>query len=296
MPALTRFDSACIVLDDDQYFANPVWIDQIISGKGYSYETLSIESLNGEQIATGLKHQLELKFLDATGISTLRSWMALGKRVWVYAYGPGGSLFWMNSSLFQLAENPESGNGKPMGYTLSMSESGWLNIRSGVNLLFPLLARGESVAEFNVVSNGTILSATKNAGFSAANSPVHKLVQTAPGQTYVNTTAAYRFPIRQGMVFSLYAKTYLYGQTSGYNRKVGIKCLDGVPTQTELVMVTDATVGSSTLTGQLTISNANSKFGTLYYELNNTGSTATAEIDEVVLSYGNNIPSSFTEG
>jgi len=299
MPALTRFDSVCIIADDDQFFASPVWIDQLIPGKGYAYETLTIESLGGEQIATGQKHQLELKFLDPSGIVTLRSWMASGKRVWVYAYGSGGSLFWLNSSLFKVSELPESGDGKPMVYTLSMSESGWLNIRSGINLLFPTLARGEDASWFGPVINGTLTSAAKNVGFTTGSDPVLKVVQAAPGQTYVHTGAAgrFKFPVRSGMTFSLHVDTYLYNTSAGQNRKIGMKCFDGTQTQTELLLITDATIGAAKkVTGVLTIANASSKFACFQLEVNNTGGSASCEFDNAVLSVSDQTITAFTEG
>ncbi|NUQ83029.1 MAG: hypothetical protein HUU10_15610 [Bacteroidetes bacterium] len=298
-PVLDLFDQVCVVQSDDANFASPVWLDLITGGKGYSLATLKKELKTGEGAFIAFKHTLEIEFIDPASVDTIRGWIASGKSLQVYAYGPNGCVLWMTPTDPLISDGVDTGDGKPANYTISFTKTGFnLDIRHGVNLLFPSLANGSSVARFSAATNGTLTSASKNGSFANGVSPVLKFVQSGAGLSAVHTggsTGTLELPVKSGMVFSVFGHTYLYNQTSAFNRKIGLKVFDGSLAQTELLTVSDSGTGAATLTGQLTVANASSKQAAFYLEVNNTGGSATAEFDNLMLVCGPATITSFSE-
>lgn len=298
-PVLGLFDQVCIVTSDDANFNSAVWLDQITGGKGYSLATLQKELKTGEGSCVGFRHELEIEFIDPASVDTIRGWIAAGGSLKAFAYGLGGSVLWMAPTDALISDGVDSGDGKPAIFTIKFVKTGFnLDIRHGKNLLFPTLSNGSSVARFYTPTNGTISSTTKNGSFPLGVNPVLKLVQSSPGLSYAHTAGSaggFNIPVKNGMVFSVYGNTYLYNQTSSFNRKMGLRCFDGTSAFTESLEVTDSNAGARTLLGQITVANANTKFAGLTLVVNNSGGSATCEFDNLMLVYGNENLAQFSE-
>ncbi|MCA0447633.1 MAG: hypothetical protein LCH54_15535 [Bacteroidetes bacterium] len=300
MVTQSKYDLVCVVAESDQYCATPIWIDLVLKdSKGYTKSNPSKDLLNGEKAIVSTMHELELKFMDASGMAQLRTWYEAGTKVKVFCFGYNGSLIWNVGSTFIMSSEPDSGDGSPLVYSLKMSEAGIRDIRNGINLLSPSLSRGTSTSWFGTPTNGTFSSTSKNVGFSLGNEPIFKLTQATPALAAVFTRSSsggFKIPVKTGMKFSVLGNTYLYNQASSFNRKIGLKVFDSVPTQTELLVISDSNAGERTLSGTITISNDLSRHAALHLEVNNTGGTATGEFDDLMLVYGEIVPTSFNEG